>query len=501
MWLDSNGDGWVWDGTEWTNVGPIRGPEGDQGPQGATGATGPTGATGATGPEGPIGPQGIQGPQGVKGDTGDQGIQGPVGSTGADSTVPGPQGPQGNPGATGPAGADSTVPGPQGPQGVKGDTGATGSQGPQGVKGDTGTAGAPGAAGSQGPAGPGVAAGGTTDQVLAKASATDYATKWSTLPVASETVKGLIELADSTDMVLDQATNAITPAMLSASMKSGFGGGGNGHYITQAISVKNGTAYTLAVADAGTLLQFTNAAAITVTVPAGTYFTGTTIDLIQTGTGRITVIGAAGVTINGQTAVGIPISTARYAIVRLEIYAANMWTMSGDLVAASAALTSPIIIPDDVGVSYPALRFGAGDGANGTAPNPYHYEFNLYGDRLRLFSNRQPASPIAEFGLAAVDTQLFKLGSWEIEVDASGYMRWYWGTDRTNVEMSVNSVGDGYFRGNLGVIGASNLTGRVTAADFVSSSAYYYGGGGNIILSSNGAGYAQLSGYSATMWN
>ncbi len=93
MWIDANGDGWVWDDPTWTNVGPIRGPEGLQGPAG------------------PAGPQG------------------PVGATGADSTVPGPQGPAGPEGpvgpagpagATGPAGADSSVPGPQGPQGVQG---------------------------------------------------------------------------------------------------------------------------------------------------------------------------------------------------------------------------------------------------------------------------------------------------------------------------------------------------------------------------------------------
>ena len=158
------------------------------------------GPPGATGPEGPPGPQG---PPGVDGDDG------------ADSTVPGPPGPAGAAGApgatgpTGPPGAASTVPGPtgptgptgatgsQGPQGVKGDTGATGTTGAQGPpgttgaqgvkgdKGDPGTAGSQGPAGTtgaQGPAGPGVIAGGTTDQLLAKASATDYATKWVNAP-------------------------------------------------------------------------------------------------------------------------------------------------------------------------------------------------------------------------------------------------------------------------------------------------------------------------------
>jgi hypothetical protein len=77
MWIDSNGDGWVWDGTDWTNVGPIRGPEGPVGPAGPTGAKGDPGIQG---PVGPVGPDGPQGPQGVTGADGDDGAQGPRGT-------------------------------------------------------------------------------------------------------------------------------------------------------------------------------------------------------------------------------------------------------------------------------------------------------------------------------------------------------------------------------------------------------------------------------------
>ena len=96
------GDGWVWNGIDWENVGQIRGP---------TGATGPIGPTGPTGPQGPTGP------------------------TGAASTVPGPTGPQGPTGPTGPTGAASTVPGPTGPIGPTGPTGPTGPIGPTGATG------------------------------------------------------------------------------------------------------------------------------------------------------------------------------------------------------------------------------------------------------------------------------------------------------------------------------------------------------------------------------
>lgn len=53
---------------------------------------------------------------------------------------------------------------------------------PAGPQGPQGPAGTPGAPGASGPAGPGVAPGGTAGQLLAKASATDYATSWVASP-------------------------------------------------------------------------------------------------------------------------------------------------------------------------------------------------------------------------------------------------------------------------------------------------------------------------------
>lgn len=68
------GDGLMWDGSNWINTGPVRGPQGDTGPEGPTGPAGPTGDTGAEGPTGPEGPAGATGPHGPKGDTGDNGV-------------------------------------------------------------------------------------------------------------------------------------------------------------------------------------------------------------------------------------------------------------------------------------------------------------------------------------------------------------------------------------------------------------------------------------------
>ena len=139
-----------------TNWGVLAqaGATGPQGPTGPQGATGPQGSTGATGPQGPTGATGSQGPAGAAatiavGTT-------TTGAAGSSATVS-------NSGTSSAAVFNFTI-----PQGIQGATGATGSQGPQG------------ATGSQGPAGQGVPTGGATGQVLAKTSATDYATAWQT---------------------------------------------------------------------------------------------------------------------------------------------------------------------------------------------------------------------------------------------------------------------------------------------------------------------------------
>jgi len=53
------GDGLVWTGTAWNNVGGIRGPKGDAGADGSPGAPGTDGATGADGAAGADGKDGV----------------------------------------------------------------------------------------------------------------------------------------------------------------------------------------------------------------------------------------------------------------------------------------------------------------------------------------------------------------------------------------------------------------------------------------------------------
>ncbi len=217
---------------------------------------GATGATGATGPTGPTGATGATGPKGDKGDTGDTGPAGPTGATG-------PTGPTGATGATGPAGADGAdgasayeVAVANGFTGTEaewldslvGPTGATGATGP------TGPTGATGATGSTGPAGPGVAAGGTTGQILAKNSATDYDTEWvDTPPPAITATSPIVWNSGTSTLSFDAIANAQLQTPMLDYVKNDTGGSvtkGQAVYVSGA----DGTNILVSLADADTEL-------------------------------------------------------------------------------------------------------------------------------------------------------------------------------------------------------------------------------------------------------
>jgi len=146
-----NGDLYVWDGSDWQNVGNIQGETGFTGSKGETGFTGSKGDIGFTGSKGDIG---FTGSQGDIGFTGSRGIQGLIGFTGSQGDIgfTGSKGDTGEFGAVGFTGSKGDI----GFTGSKGDTGEfgavgfTGSQGTQGVIGFTGSRGNVGFTGSQG---------------------------------------------------------------------------------------------------------------------------------------------------------------------------------------------------------------------------------------------------------------------------------------------------------------------------------------------------------------
>lgn len=201
------------------------------------------------------GPQGLPGPKGDTGDTGPQGLTGPSGDDAYEVAVSegfvgtreqwlaslvGPQGPQGIQGLTGATGATGDI-GPQGPQGI---------QGIQGPKGDTGA---------------GVAAGGTTGQVLAKVSATDYDTQWigvvtptGTQTMSNKTLDAVkldngyteeVFAVTGTTPALSPANGSIQTWILTGNAAPTLGTWGSGQSMT--LLIDDGTAYSINWASTG----------------------------------------------------------------------------------------------------------------------------------------------------------------------------------------------------------------------------------------------------------
>lgn len=92
-----------------------------------------------------------------------------------------------------------------------------------------------------------------------------------------------------------------------------------------------GTAYIPSNADTGTVLETTNAAAVTITIPtvvAAVWRIGTKIDIHQYGAGIVTVQGDTGVIIRSN---GSKFRTnGLYAIINLRMRAPDEWVLSGN---------------------------------------------------------------------------------------------------------------------------------------------------------------------------
>jgi hypothetical protein len=89
-------------------------------------------------------------------------------------------------------------------------------------------------------------------------------------------------------------------------------------------NTQTGTAVSLALTDSGRTVTLSNAAAVTVTVPAQAtvaWNAGETISLLNLGVGTVTVVAAAGVTINGT-----PLTLATSKGGSLVRTAINTWT-------------------------------------------------------------------------------------------------------------------------------------------------------------------------------
>ncbi|ARV60624.1 hypothetical protein BZZ01_20220 [Nostocales cyanobacterium HT-58-2] len=133
-----------------SEIGRLRGPQGERGLRGERGVQGQRGERGLQGPrrlQGLRGPQGLRGLQGPRGDRGLQGLRGPQGERGLQG-LPGKQRPPGPAGAPGRQG-ERGLQGPPGPAGVSGPPGPRDPQGIAGAPGPQGIPGVPGEAGGK----------------------------------------------------------------------------------------------------------------------------------------------------------------------------------------------------------------------------------------------------------------------------------------------------------------------------------------------------------------
>ena len=91
------------------------------------------------------------------------------------------------------------------------------------------------------------------------------------------------------------------------------------------------TAYTLALTDAGLVVEATAAQAVAVTVPVSTttaFPIGTVIEILQYGAGQVTIVAASGVTLRNPSSLT---TRAQYSSVALRYRGSDEWIVSGDL--------------------------------------------------------------------------------------------------------------------------------------------------------------------------
>lgn len=92
-------------------------------------------------------------------------------------------------------------------------------------------------------------------------------------------------------------------------------------------------AYTTVLADRDKLVEVSSASGVTVTIPADStvaYPVGTSIDILQTGAGQVTIAGAGGVTVNATP--GLKLRT-QWSSATLFKRATDTWVVFGDLSA------------------------------------------------------------------------------------------------------------------------------------------------------------------------
>jgi hypothetical protein len=103
----------------------------------------------------------------------------------------------------------------------------------------------------------------------------------------------------------------------------------------EAVNAQTGTTYTFVLTDQDDLVTASNGSSQTYTIPLNSsvaFPTGSLVNLIQIGTGQVTVQGAGGVTVNSTGATSAtPKTRARYSVMTLIKAGTDTWYATGDV--------------------------------------------------------------------------------------------------------------------------------------------------------------------------
>lgn len=151
----------------------------------------------------------------------------------------------------------------------------------------------------------------------------------SAAPIATDNVIGNNSGATAVPFAISYATLA---GGLTGTGADTLAAGNDARFTQIPANNQTGTSYTLALSDAGGIVECNNAAAFTLTVPpysAVAFPTGTFLMVWQQGVGVVTITAGAGVTLLSDG--GLLQCTAQYANVTLRLHSTNVWSVFGDL--------------------------------------------------------------------------------------------------------------------------------------------------------------------------
>jgi hypothetical protein len=131
------------------------------------------------------------------------------------------------------------------------------------------------------------------------------------------------------------ATGATGPVGATGPTGATGASGATGAGGVEAVNAQVGTTYTFVLTDRDDLVTASNSSSQTYTIPLNSsvaFPTGSLVNLIQIGTGQVTVVGAGGVTLNSTGATSAqPKTRARYSVMTLIKAGTDTWYATGDV--------------------------------------------------------------------------------------------------------------------------------------------------------------------------